>query len=104
MSTPVRPSLGHTHVTRNIMPPGICPACDEYHEKQSAKWFEEHGRDNIPELEFDTPLCPICLQHTDCEDGEVFDCSMCGVTWHGTRPGEVMPDHPLHEGVTDAST
>ncbi|WP_114906835.1 hypothetical protein [Ornithinimicrobium murale] len=26
----------HTHITRNIYPPGKCPACDRYHEKHSS--------------------------------------------------------------------
>lgn len=27
-------AFGHNHVTRDVKPPGVCPACDEYHASQ----------------------------------------------------------------------
>lgn len=41
-----------------------------------------------PELEFTTPLCPICLDPTEFNDG--FDCNTCGAHWPecGNNVGE----------------
>lgn len=41
-----------------------------------------------PELEFQTPLCSICLEATEFNEG--FDCPNCGAHWaeQGNEPGE----------------
>lgn len=44
--------------------------------------------DRIPCLEFDTPVCPICQEHTIAEDGD-FMCEICDVWWDSFgRDGE----------------
>jgi hypothetical protein len=30
------PRTGHNHFTRDIKPPGACPTCDEYRQRESA--------------------------------------------------------------------
>lgn len=45
------------------------------------------------DLEFLTPQCPICAEHTDPEDGG-YSCYRCGVAWdgHGENPERIDPD------------
>lgn len=67
------------------------------------RWFADNGTDSIPDLEFDTPRCSICDEHTSVED-DIFWCDICGVRWAlSGRFGEAEPDHPMREcGSTSA--
>lgn len=61
------------------------------------RWFAEHGTETIPDLEFDTPPCSICGEHTDYDDG-TFWCDICGVRWEQSgRHGEAEPDHAMRD-------
>jgi hypothetical protein len=48
-------------------------------EEMSAEHFGQPDA-TIPDLEFSTPDCPICLQATDFDDG-VFVCDVCHIGW-----------------------
>lgn len=68
----------------------------EQAREDAARWFAEFGTDAIPDLEFETPVCPVCDLYTDFEDGR-FECENCGLHWsHRGEHGEIEPDHPLH--------
>lgn len=49
----------------------------EARERRLDFWAE---RTDIPDLEFDTPKCPACRLHTEC-DGDGFYCDGCAVWW-----------------------
>lgn len=36
----------HTHLTRDIKPPGLCPACDEYYQAERVRRIQELRRSN----------------------------------------------------------
>ena len=48
-------------------------------EEMSAEHFAQLDA-TIPDLEFNTPDCPICLTATDFDDG-VFVCDVCCISW-----------------------
>lgn len=67
-----------------------------------ARQFFDGTEQEIPDLEFETPRCPICDLHTDYDDG-LFVCDICGVTWPNSGYGkdaEKIDGHPMHEGRT----
>lgn len=62
-----------------------------------ARRFFDGTEQEIPNLEFETPVCPICDLHTEF-DGEIFVCDVCGVTWSmNGYDGEKIEDHPMRE-------
>lgn len=66
------------------------------------EWFAENGREAIPDLEFETPDCPVCYLPTE-SDPDSFLCDVCGLTWdrNGTG-GESINDHTVcTKGTTD---
>lgn len=52
-----------------------------------------HTRQLPGDLEFQTPQCPICAEHTDAVDGG-FSCYRCGIAWDkgGENPERIDPD------------
>lgn len=47
----------HNHITRDIKPPGECPACDHYHEGSPDQW--ERAKAKLQQMAAET-ACPAC--------------------------------------------
>lgn len=67
--------------------------------RADARRFFDGTEQEIPDLVFETPVCPICDLHTVFD--EVFICEVCGVTWPSNGYGhqaEKIDGHPVHSG------
>lgn len=54
-------------------------------ESNRQEYFGHHK--DIPDLEFNTPDCPICWLNTEYDDGW-FTCYGCDVSWHQNGSGK----------------